>query len=155
MKSPVIDGWLVRSQRSSFKRNVFATIFLLIALLPGCTPQGTEVAHELSSFIAVLKNNGVDGSLELSVPNNSEMDYIATYVISAYTSTRIISFFKFNSEEQAQANLTEALKNPKFSGQTRNGAFLMAATFFPPDDEAVAKIQTLFEAHKFNSAPAY
>jgi len=129
--------------------------FLIIATLSltsllGCSPQGTPSTHEVSSFIEELESNGVDGSLEIQVPNNSDMEYIANYVISAYTSTRIISLFKFRNEEQAEFNLAEAQKNPKMSGQARNGTLLMAATFYPPDEEAVNKIRALFLAHTFN-----
>ena len=122
---------------------------LLLALLAGCSPQGTESTRDVSSFIEVLKSNGVDGSLEIQMPNNEDIEYVANYVISAYTSTRIITFFKFINEERAEFNLEEAMKNPKLSGQARNGRLVMAATFYPPDEEAVGKIKALFLDHKF------
>lgn len=127
----------------------FATIALLFSLF-GCTQQITPSPPEIGSFIDVLKENGVDGSLDIQIPTNSDMEYVANYVISAYTSTRILSFFKFTSEERADFNLGEAMKNPKLTGQARNGTLLMAATFYPPDEEAVDKIRELFLAHKFN-----
>jgi hypothetical protein len=132
-------------------RGFFLIAILLLTPLLGCSPQGTQTTtREVSSFVDELKSNGVDGSLKIQVPANSEMEYIANYVISAYTSTRIISFFKFKSEERAEFNLAEAMKNPKLSGQARNGTLLMAATFYPPDEEAVDKIRALFMAHKFD-----
>lgn len=127
---------------------VIAILFLTPLL--GCSPQGTETTREVSSFIQELKTNGVDGSLKIEIPGNEDMEYIANYVISAYTSTRVISFFKFKSEEQAEFNLAEAIKNPKMSGQSRNGTLLMAATFYPPDEAAVNDIKALFVAHKFD-----
>lgn len=132
-------------------KGFFVIAILLLALLPGCSPSplGTETTREVSFFIDELKANGVDGSLQIEVPANDDMEYIATYVISAFTSTRIISFFKFRNQERAEFNLTEAMKNPKLSGQARNGTLLMAATFYPPDEEAVSRIRALFMAHNF------
>jgi hypothetical protein len=57
--------------------------------------------------------------------------------------------FKFKDAEKAEANLQEALKNDKLSGQASNGTLVMAATFYPPDEEAVEKIKALFLAHEF------
>ena len=131
-------------------RRLFVVAFLLLTPLLGCSPQGTQTTRDVSSFIEELKSNGVDGSLKIQVPNNSDMEYIANYVISAYTSTRIISFFKFKTEERAEFNLAEAMKNPKLSGQARNGKLLMAATFYPPDEAAINNIKALFMAHKFD-----
>lgn len=82
-------------------------------------------------------------------PFNDDMEYIATYKIAVFTSTRIISIFKFKTSEKAQFNLEEAMKNPHMAGQARNGAFVMAATFFPPDEAAVAAIRDLFVSHEF------
>lgn len=124
------------------------TIMLMISI-SGCIEQPTASPQEVSSFIDVLKENGVDGSLEIQIPTNSDMEYVANYVIAAYTSTRILSFFKFNSEERAEFNLGEAMKNPKMTGQARNGKLLMAATFYPPDEAAINRIRELFLAHKF------
>lgn len=131
-------------------RGLSIIVILLLTTLLGCSPQETPSTREVSSFVEELKSNGVDGSLEIQVPGNPDMEYIANYVIAAYTSTRIISFFKFTNEERAEFNLAEAMKNPKLSGQARNGTLLMAATFYPPDEEAVSKIKALFLAHKFN-----
>lgn len=126
-----------------------AVLLILLPLLSGCSPQGTPTTREINSFIEVLQANGVKGALEIGKPLNDDMDYVATYVISAYTSTRILSFFKCRDSEKAERNLAEALKNPKLSGQARNGSMLMVATFYPPDDEAVAGIKALFMAHRF------
>jgi len=131
-------------------RGFIVIAILLLTPILGCSPQGTETTREVSTFIDELKSNGVDGSLNIQVPGNSEMEYIATYAIAAYTSTRIISFFKFRTEQQAEFNLSEAMKNPKLSGQARNGTILMGATFHPPDEKAVNEIRALFLAHKFN-----
>ena len=130
-------------------KNFSATAFLILPFLLGCSPQGTQTTHEVSSFIQELKGNGVDGALQIKAPINDDMDYIATYVISAYTSTRILTFFKCKDQEKAEYNLREAMKNPKLSGQARNGTIIMAATFYPPDEVAVGRIKELFTAHKF------
>ncbi|VAW81653.1 hypothetical protein MNBD_GAMMA14-1156 [hydrothermal vent metagenome] len=58
--------------------------------------------------------------------------------------------FKFKDAEKAEANLQESLKNDKLFGQARNGKFVMTATFYPPDEDAVNKIKTLFLAQKFD-----
>ncbi len=137
------------SKLGIMRNSLIIAILLFIPLL-GCSPHGTETTRELSSFIDELKRNGVDGSLEIQLPDNKEMEYLATYVISAYTSTRIISFFKFRTQEQAEFNLAEAMKNPKLSGHARNGTILMAATFYPPDEKAVNEIRALFLAHNFH-----
>jgi hypothetical protein len=79
------------------------------------------------------------------------MEYVAEYAIARYSSTRIISLFKCKDAAKAEANLQAALQNPKLSGQARNGSFLMAATFYPPDKEAVERIRSLFLAHDFES----
>jgi len=131
-------------------KGFYVIAILLLASLLGCSPQGTTTTSEVSSFVEELKTEGVDGSLEIKAIGKDDMEYIATYVISAYTSTRVISFFKFQNQETAEFNLSEAKKNPKLSGQARNGTLLMAATFYPPDEDAVEKIKALFLAHKFN-----
>ena len=122
---------------------------LILMFLVGCSQQGTQTTHDVSSFIDELKANGVDGTLQIKAPINDDMDYVATYVISAYTSTRILTFFKCKDQEKAEYNLKEAMKNPKLSGQARNGTIIMAATFYPADEEAVGKIRELFTSHKF------
>lgn len=124
------------------------TLVALI-LLTGCSQEGVQVPHELSAFIEELKENGVDGALTIRGPVNKDMEYVAEYAIAKYTSTRIISLFKCKDEEKAGANLAEALKNPKLSGQASNGTFIMAATFYPPDEKAVEKIKAIFLAHEF------
>ena len=131
-------------------RSLSVIVMLLLTITLGCSSQETPSTLEVISFIEELKSNGVDGSLEIQVPDNPDIEYIATYVVAAYTSTRIISFFKFTNEERAEFNLAEAMKNPKFAGQARNGTLLMAATFYPPDEEAVNKIKALFLAHTFH-----
>ena len=121
-----------------------------LVILTGCTQQDAFTAYEISSFIDTLKEQGVDGTLKIEPPINDDMEYIATYVIAAYTSTRILSFFKLKNEEIAKSNLEQAMQNPKMSGQALNGIFLMAATFYPPDEEAVNKIKDLFLRHDFS-----
>jgi len=125
------------------------SLFVLLTLLTGCSQEGVKAPVELSAFIDELKENGVDGSLLMRKPLNKDMEYVAEYVISRYASTRIISFFKFKGTEKVAENLQEVLKNDKLSGQASNGTFIMAATFYPPDEEAVEKIKALFLAHVF------
>ncbi len=125
------------------------SLFVLLTLLTGCSQEGVKAPVELSAFIDELKENGVDGSLLMRKPLNKDMEYVAEYAISRYASTRIISFFKFKSAENVAENLQEVLKNDKLSGQASNGTIIMAATFYPPDDEAVEKIKALFLAHVF------
>jgi hypothetical protein len=122
---------------------------LLMLLLTACAPDGGEMPRELLGFIGVLRENGVDGTLTMRRPVNEDMEYVAEYAIARYTSTRIISFFKCGDAEGARTNLEAALKNPKLSGQARNGSYLMATTFYPPDPEAVERIRALFLAHRF------
>jgi len=119
----------------------------MAVVMLGCTSKEVYLDPALSGFINHLRDQGVEGSLEVSVPDNPEIEYVANYLISKFTSTRIISFFKFTSKEAAEFNLGEAMKNPKMSGQARNGKILMAATFYPPDEEAVGKIRALFLAY--------
>jgi predicted TIM-barrel fold metal-dependent hydrolase len=121
-----------------------------MTLLAGCGQEAARTPAELGAFINELKANGVEGSLFVRAPFNADMDYIAEYTIARYASTRVISVFKFKDAEKAQANLQDALKNDKLSGQARNATFVMAATFYPPDEEAVEKIKALFLAHKFD-----
>ena len=130
-------------------KNFLINLFVLLALLTGCSQEGVKTPVELSAFIEELKANGVEGSLLLTEPFDEDMEYVAEYAIAKYTSTRIISFFKFKDSEKAEANLKEALKNEKLSGQASNGTFIMALTFYPPDKEAVEKIRALFLAHEF------
>jgi predicted TIM-barrel fold metal-dependent hydrolase len=120
-----------------------------LTLLSGCSEEGVKTPVEMSAFIQELKANGVEGSLLIRAPFNEDMEYVAEYAIAKYTSTRIISVFKFKDAEKAEANLQEALKNDKLSGQASNGTLVMAATFYPPDEEAVEKIKALFLAHEF------
>ncbi len=131
-------------------KKVLASLFLSIAVLSGCSQENAQTTHELGSFVDVLKENGVDGTMTVRSNANEDIDYIGTYVISAYASTRILSFFKCRDEETAEYNLREVIKNPKMTGQARNGAMIMAATFYPPDKEAVSKIKELFLGHPFN-----
>ena len=86
----------------------------------------------------------------IRAPFNEDMEYVAEYTIARYASTRVITLFKFKDAEKAKAGLQEALKNDKLSGQASNATFVMAATFYPPDDEAVEKIKVLFLAHEFD-----
>jgi len=129
--------------------NFLMSLLLPLILLTGCSREGVQAPLELSAFIEELQGNGVDGTLTIRGPVNEDMEYVAEYAISRYASTRIISLFKCKDAEKAAANLAEALKNPKLSGQASNGTFIMAATFYPPDDEAVEKIKVLFLAHEF------
>ncbi len=124
-------------------------ILVPLILLTGCNQQGMPTPVELSAFIEALKENGVDGTLSIRGPVNEDMEYVAELAIAKYASTRIISLFKCKDAEKARANLEEALKNPKLSGQASNGRFIMAATFYPPDEKAVEKIKTIFLAHVF------
>lgn len=130
-------------------KNLFMGAALTLIILTGCSQETVTAPSELVSFIDTLKQNGVDGSLMIREPINEDMEYVAEYSIARYTSTRVLSFFRCKDAEKAKANLQEALKNDKLSGQARNGLFIMAATFYPPDDEAVAKLKELFVAHHF------
>ena len=130
-------------------KNFLISLLVSLTLLSGCSEEGVKTPVEMSAFIEELKANGVEGSLLIRAPFNEDMEYVAEYAIAKYTSTRIISVFKFKDAEKAEANLQEALKNDKLSGQASNGMFVMAVTFYPPDEEAVEKIKALFLAHKF------
>ena len=131
-------------------RNSLISLLMLLALLTGCSGEGVKAPAELSAFLDELKSNGVDGTLLVRAPFNEDMEYVAEYTIARLASTRIISFFKFKDAEKVDANLQDVLKNDKLSGQASNGTFIMAATFYPPDDEAVEKIKALFMAHEFD-----
>jgi hypothetical protein len=124
-------------------------VTLSLLLLTGCGQQSVNVPSALVSFIETLKENGVDGTLIIREPLNENMEYVAEYSIARYTSTRVLSFFKCKDAEKAEATLNEALQNKKLSGQMRNGDFVMAAIFYPPDEEAVEKLRALFLAHSF------
>ncbi len=130
-------------------KSVFLGMLVLMLGLTGCAEDGADADHGLGSFIKVLKAEGVDGNLTMTSPLNDSMVYVAEYAISRFTSTRIISIFKCKDEQKAEANLQDALKNDKLSGQARNGRYLMAATFYPAEEVAVGKIKELFLAHKF------
>ena len=130
-------------------KNFLKSLFVLLALLAGCSQEGVKTPVEISAFIEELKANGVEGSLLIREPFNEDMEYVAEIALARYTSTRIISLFKFKDAEKAKVNLQEALKNDKLSGQASNGTFVMAATFYPPDEKAVEKIRALFLAHEF------
>ena len=130
-------------------RRLLTGLFITMILLTGCSQDGMKAPDELSAFIDELKENGVDGSLLIRAPINEDMEYVAEYAIARYASTRIVSFFKFKSVEKVGANLEQVLENDKLSGQASNGTFIMAATFYPPDAEAVEKIKALFLAHEF------
>ena len=126
------------------------TVFLLSTiLLVGCSQDPGYRVPGVSGFIDVLRENGIHGDLTMEPPFNDDMEYIASYQIAVFTSTRILSIFKFKTPEAAQSNLEDAMKNPRMTGQARNGTFLLAATFFPPDEEAVAAIRELFINHNF------
>ena len=124
-------------------------IGLMVLALTGCGQNSAEKDHGLGDFIEVLKAEGVDGDLTMHGPLNDSMLYVAEYAISKFTSTRIISIFKCKDEQAAEANLQDALKNDRLSGQARNGRYLMAATFYPAEEQAVGKIKQLFLKHKF------
>jgi hypothetical protein len=136
-------------QGSKAMNKLLISILVTLFLLSACSQEGVEAPLELSAFIEELKDNGLDGSLTLRGPVNEDMEYVAEYAIAKYSSTRIISLFKCKDAEKAAANLAEALKNPKLSGQASNGTFIMAATFYPPDEKAVEKIKAIFLAHEF------
>ncbi|MDT8385991.1 MAG: hypothetical protein RQ736_00650 [Thiogranum sp.] len=129
-------------------KNLLAGAALLL-LVSGCSSPQVPAPLELTDFIEMLKEQGVDGKLAVREPINSDMEYVAEYAVAKYTSTRIISLFKLRDSDAAERNLQQALQNEKLSGQARNGSFVMAATFFPPDDEAAEQIKTLFLEHRF------
>jgi len=132
------------------KQTIFLCALLLAkGMLIGCSPDHAQLAPELGEFIAQLKAEGVDGNLTIRRPSNADIDYIAEYSIAKYASTRVISIFKCKDADTAAFNLAQALKNKKLSGQARNGAYLMAATFYPPDEEAVTKIKAIFMQQHF------
>lgn len=131
-------------------KNLLISLFALLLLLTGCSKEGAGTPAELSAFFEELKDNGVEGSVLIRPPFNEDMDYVAEYAIAKYASTRIISLFKFKDADKAEMNLQESLENNKLSGQARNGKFVMVATFFPPDEEAVDEIKTLFLAQNFD-----
>ena len=130
-------------------KSVILGMLVLVMGVTGCARDGEEVDRDLGNFIEVLKAQGVDGDLAMRTPINDGMVYVAEYAISKFTSTRIISIFKCKDEQSAEVNLQDAMKNTKLSGQARNGRFVMAATFYPAEEEAVAKIKKLFLEHKF------
>ena len=131
-------------------KNFLLSLFVFLTLLTGCSDEGVKPPAELDSFFEALKADGVEGSVLVRAPFNDDMEYIAEYAIARYASTRIISVFKFKDAEKAGTNLQEAMKNDKLTGQARNGGFVMVVTFYPPDEEAVEKIKTLFLAHEFD-----
>ena len=131
-------------------RTYLVGLFVLLALLTGCSGEGVKAPAELSAFVDELKENGVDGTLLIRAPFSDDMEYVAEYAIARFASTRIISVFKFKDAEKADANLQALMENDKLSGQAINGTFIMVATFYPPDDEAVEKIKTLFLVHEFD-----
>jgi len=120
-----------------------------LILLTACSQEGAQAPPELAAFIEKLQESGVDGTLSIRGPLNEDMEYVAEYAIAKYSRTRIISLFKCKDAEKAAANLEQALKNPKLSGQAGNGTFIMAATFYPPDEAAVNRIRAIFLAHRF------
>ncbi len=130
-------------------KRILTVLFLSTVLLVGCSQDPGYRVAGVSGFIDVLKENGIHGDLMMERPSNEDIEYIASYQIAVFTSTRILSIFKFKTPEAAQSNLEEAMKNPRMSGQARNGTFLMAAIFFPPDEAAVAAIRELFMNHEF------
>jgi len=130
-------------------RIFLSSLLVSLTLLAGCSQEAINGPPELRPFIAELRENGVDGTLLLRAPFNKDMEYVAEYEISRYASTRVISLFKFKDAEKAEKNLQGAMQNDKLSGQARNGVFVIAATFYPPDEEAAGKIKELFLAHKF------
>ncbi len=130
-------------------KRILTVLFLSTLLLFGCGQDPVGKVPGISGFIDVLKENGIHGDLNMEPPFNDDMEYIATYQIAVYTSTRLLSIFKFKTPQAAQSNLEEAMKNPRMSGQARNGTFVMAAVFYPPDEAAVATIRELFTKHEF------
>jgi len=131
-------------------KSVFLGMLVLLVGLTGCAQEGAaEKDHALGDFIEVLKAQGVDGDLTMQGPLNDDMLYVAEYAISKFTSTRIISILKCKDEKGAEKNLQDSLKNDKLSGQARNGRYLMVATFYPAEEQAVGKIKKLFLDHKF------
>jgi hypothetical protein len=139
----------VESSDPDAMKHVAIALLVMIPLLAGCGREEEPSGLAISGFVDLLKDQGIDGTLDVVTPSNADIEYVANFVIAKYTSTRVISFFKFTDPERAEHNLQEALKNPKMSGQAINGSILMAATFYPPDESAVARIREMFLAYKF------
>jgi len=121
----------------------------ICGLQSGCSQDSARLPDGIGTFIDELQANGVDGSLYLRAPLNDDMEYVAEYTVARFTSTRVISLFRFKDAAKAAAGLDEAMQNDKLSGQAANGRFVFAATFYPPDPEAAARIRALFLAHRF------
>jgi hypothetical protein len=134
--------------RLSAARLILVTLAVL-GMLSGCSQDSARLPDEPGAFVDKLQASGVDGSLYLRAPFNEDMEYVAEYTIARYASTRVITLFRFKDAARAASGLQEVLQNDKLSGQAVNGKFVMAATFYPPDPEAVEKIRTLFLAHRF------
>ena len=130
-------------------QRLLTIIFLSTVILSGCSQDQSGSVPGLSGFIDLLKANGIHGDLLVEPPFTDDMEYVGSYQIAVFTSTRIVSIFKFKTEAKARSNLEEAMQNPRMTGQARNGTFVMAATFFPPDEQAVAIIKDLFVNHEF------
>jgi len=128
----------------------FLAALAVLVLLAGCGQQSIGIPVELSGFIDVMKEQGLDGTLTIREPRNEDIEYIAEYAIAKYASTRIISLVRFTDADKAAAGLQDALQNDKLTGQAANASFVMVATFYPPDAEAVEKIKALFLAHDFD-----
>jgi len=131
-------------------RRLAIVLLMTVTALFGCAREIANSDFAIGGFIDDLREQGIDGTLEVHPVDNEDIEYVASYVVSKFTSTRILSFFKCTTVESAEANLKEAMSNTKMSGQARNGTLIMAATFYPPDDEAVDKIRALFLDYKFD-----
>ena len=130
---------------------LFLKLVMSLALvLAGCSQEIAREPPELSGFLKELRETGMDGALLVRVPANEDVEYIAEYAIARYTNTRIISVFKCKDAAKAALNLQASLQNPRLSAQARNGRFIMTASFYPPDEDAAAKIKAKFLAQKFD-----
>jgi len=126
---------------------LIVVIFSFFSML-GCTSKSVDPS--IDSFVSKLRANGISGNLqEVPVPiENVDLSFI--YQLESSDGSQVISIFKFLDIASAKINYEESKSNTLMKGQTRNGLYLMSATFFPVDDEKVHEITRIFSKHDFN-----
>lgn len=123
-----------------------ALLLSVLTCLVGCSkspPTGLE------SLVAHFERSGVKGPVQVMPPLNEDIASSVTVTIDpGGQGAKMVSFVRCRDEAAASRSYEDALKNPVFSGTSRNGLLLMFCTFVPADEKRAKEMKDIFASYK-------